>query len=561
MEVLSHDVLVIGAGLAGQAAALASSPHADTALVSKTHPLRSHSIAAQGGINAPLGNVCEDDWSKHALDTVKGADYLADQDSVEILCRSIAPLIAELDSKGALFDRMEDGRLAQRPFGGRSFPRTCYAGDSTGHEVLSTVFSQLLKDNVRVYDEWLVTSLVVSSGECVGALALELKEGRLHMIKAKAVILATGGAGRIYQRTTNSYSCTGDGISLAYRAGASICDMEFVQFHPTTLLGTNILVSEAARGEGGILLNSEGERFMRRYAPKMIDLAPRDIVTRAIQTEVQEGRGAGPNKDHVWLDLRQLGQDLLLQKLPQIYQLAQDFLEMDASESMLPVQPAQHFTMGGIRTNNEGMTTVPRLLACGECACVSVHGANRLGGNSLAESLVFGRRAGEQASNIARNSSMPSMERKAFIREEEKIWSLFYEGGQRAPALRKKLQNVMWEKVGIFRREESLMSALQEVEGLREMYSSVSIMDQSRTFNTDLLQAVELGFMLDAALLTVVSALHRQESRGSHFRTDFPERDDMHWLKHTILRHKEGKVEICYEPVRITLFPPERRAY
>lgn len=561
MEIISHDIVIIGAGLAGQMAALEASPNADTAILSKVHPLRSHSVAAQGGINAPFGHVGEDDWKQHAYDTVKGSDFLADQDTVEVLCREITSRIMELDAFGAVFDRLPDGRLAQRPFGGGSFPRTCYAGDSTGHELLDTLFSQLIKDEVKVYSEWLVTSLFVEGNVCKGALALDLRNGDRYLVKAKAVILATGGSGRTYERTTNSHPCTGDGISMAYRAGASVGDMEFVQFHPTTLVGTNILISEAARGEGGILLNGKGERFMGRYAPKMQDLAPRDIVTRSIQTELDQGRGAGEEGDHVWLDLRALGQDLLLHKLPQVYKLVRDFLDLDAAESLIPVQPGQHYTMGGVRCNNHGETTIQGLFACGECACLSVHGANRLGGNSLADTLVFGKLSGAKAVSYARKRSFQQIEEDRLKREEGRIDVLFGRGSESPVDIRRALQRVMWSKVGIFRNRKDIEEALHTIEVLKARYEKVTVEDRSSTFNTQLVQAIELGFLLDSAELTALGALYRKESRGSHFRTDFPGRDDEQWLKHTVIRRAEGRPTVEYEPVRMTMFQPERRTY
>jgi succinate dehydrogenase / fumarate reductase, flavoprotein subunit len=561
METISHDIIIIGAGLAGQMAALETSPNADTAIFSKVHPLRSHSTAAQGGINAAFGNMGEDDWKKHAFDTVKGSDYLADQDSVEVLCRNITSRIVEVDAFGAIFDRLEDGRLAQRPFGGGSFPRTCYAGDSTGHEVLDTLFSQLIKNNVKIYSEWMATSLIVEGNSCKGALAIDLRSGDRYIIRAKAVILATGGSGKTYERTTNSHPCTGDGISMAYRAGAVICDMEFVQFHPTTLLGTNILVSEAARGEGGTLLNGKGERFMQNYAPTMKELAPRDIVTRSIQTEVEQGRGAGESGDHVWLDLKSLGQDLLLRKLPQVYNLALDFLDLDAAESCLPVQPAQHYTMGGVRTNNDGETSVQGLLACGECACVSVHGANRLGGNSLADTLVFGHSAGVRAVSLVRRRELPYVDQGTLGIAERRIDALLGESDGSAVDIRRRLQRLMWEKVGVFRNKKDLEEARRAIGELMASYSKVSVKDGSRTFNTQFMQAIELGFLLDSAQLTILGALSREESRGSHYRRDFQKRDDQNWLKHTMITMVGGKPEIAYEPVRITMFEPEKRAY
>jgi succinate dehydrogenase / fumarate reductase flavoprotein subunit len=562
MNVITHDITVIGAGLAGQMAALEASQSSDTAIISKVHPLRSHSIAAQGGINAPFGNVASDDWEKQAFDTIKGSDYLADQDAVEILCKNITSRIIEIDSYGAIFDRLPNGKLAQRPFGGGSFPRTCYAGDATGHEILGTLYEQIIKNNVKVYEEWFSTSLIVEENTCKGTLAINLKTGEPAYFRSKAVIVATGGSGRVYERTTNSHQCTGDGISMAYRAGAQICDMEFVQFHPTTLIGTNILISEAARGEGGLLRNAKKERFMEKYAPKAKELAPRDVVVRSIQIEIDERRGVGEKgKEFVELDLRGLGRETLVQKLPQVYKLAKDFANIDASEALIPVQPAQHYTMGGIRTNNFGESSIRGLFACGECACVSVHGANRLGGNSLSETLVFGKIAGARALEYIRKKETPEMVREVVEREAKKVDDLFMDGSESAAEMRKELQRVMWEKVGIFRNEKDLREALKIVRKLKERYKNIRIRDGSRVFNTELMQTIELGFLLDNAELMALGALLRSESRGSHFRTDFPIRDDENLLKHTIITLKDGKPYVSYEPVRITLFKPEIRAY
>ncbi len=562
MDVITHDIMVIGAGLAGQMAALEASSSSDAAIISKMHPIRSHSIAAQGGINASFGNVVPDDWEKHAFDTVKGSDYLADQDSVEILCKNITSRIVEIDSFGAIFDRLPNGKLAQRPFGGGSFPRTCYSGDATGHEILNTLYEQIIKNNVRVYEEWFATSLIVDENVYKGALAINLKNGEIAYFRSKAVIVATGGCGRIYERTTNSYQCTGDGISMAYRAGAQISDMEFVQFHPTTLVGTNILISEAARGEGGLLLNSKNERFMEKYAPKAMELAPRDVVVRSIQTEIDEGRGIGEKgKEFVELDLRGLGRETLVQKLPQLYRLAKDFGNIDAAEECIPVQPAQHYTMGGIRINNFGESLISGLFACGECACVSVHGANRLGGNSLSETLVFGKIAGARALEYIRKKEMSGIPKDAIESARKRIDVLFRNGDESAAEIRKELHKVMWEKVGIFRKENDLGEAFKIIRKLKERYSNIRVKDGSKFFNTELMQAIELGFLLDNAELITLGALSRKESRGSHFRNDFPDRNDENLLKHTIFTLKDEKPYVSYEPVRITLFKPATRAY
>ncbi len=558
MDKITHDIIILGAGLAGQMAALTASQSSDTAIISKVHPLRSHSGAAQGGINASFGNATIDDWEKHAFDTVRGSDYLADQDAVEILCRNITSRIVEVDYFGAIFDRLPDGRLAQRPFGGGSFPRTCYAGDATGHEILNTLYEQLIKNNVKVYEEWLSTSLMVEDNECRGTHAINLKNGETAYFRSKAVILATGGCGRVFERTTNSHQSTGDGISMAYRAGAQVCDMEFVQFHPTTLAGTNILISEAARGEGGLLVNAENKRFMEKYAPAAKELAPRDIVVRSIQTEINEGRSIG---DLVWLDLRSLGRERLAEKLPQVYRLAKDFANVDAAQDCIPVQPAQHYTMGGIRTNNSGESSIKGLFACGECACVSVHGANRLGGNSLAETLVFGKIAGESALGYIRKRDVPGIPNEAVRKEEKMINRLFRSSDESAAEIRKELQKVMWKTAGIFRNEKDMLDALKVVKELKKRYAAAGVKDGCRVFNTELVQAIELGFLLDNAELIVQGALQRRESRGSHFRNDFQQRDDKNWLTHTIITLMEGKPHVSHEPVRITLFKPEARKY
>ncbi|HIH44212.1 MAG TPA: FAD-binding protein [Candidatus Methanoperedenaceae archaeon] len=559
---ITHEILVIGAGLAGQMAALEASRYSDTAVLSKVHPLRSHSVAAQGGVNAPLGNVAPDDWEKHAFDTVKGSDYLADQDSVEILCKNAMTGILEIDSYGAIFDRLPDGRLAQRPFGGGSFPRTCYAGDATGHELMNTLYGELMKNNVRFYEEWLATSLIVEDDICRGMIAINLKNGEAAYFRSKAVIVATGGCGRVYERTTNSHQSTGDGIAMAYRAGAAVCDMEFVQFHPTTLVGTNILISEAARGEGGVLLNAVHERFMERYAPAMKELAPRDIVVRSIQTEINEGRGLGEKgREFVELDLRMLGKDILSQKLPQVYKLARDFANMDAAEECLPVQPAQHYTMGGIRTGNSADSTIRGLFACGECACVSVHGANRLGGNSLAETLVFGKIAGAAALGYIRRKELARIPKAIIERELSSINALFTGGDEHEAEIKKELQKVMWNMVGIFRNDADLTKALKAIRELKAKYANIGVRDECRIFNTELMQAIELGFLLDNAEMIAFGALLRRESRGSHFRTDHPLRDDTNWLRHTILTMKNGTTHADYEPIRITRFRPEARTY
>ena len=561
----AHDVVIVGGGLAGLRAAIEASG-ADAAVISKVHPLRSHSVAAQGGINAALGE--EDSWEKHAYDTIKGSDYLADQDAVEVLCREAPDRVIEAEHWGTLFSRTEDGRIAQRPFGGSDYSRTCYAADRTGHNLLHTMYEQALSREVAFYDEYLATSLVLAENRdrCAGVLAYSLEKGEVCAFRAKAVILATGGYGRVYLKSTNALINTGDGMALALRAGVPLKDMEFVQFHPTTLYGTNILISEACRGEGGILLNSEGERFMMRYAPNRMELAPRDIVARAIETEIREGRGFPGG--YVHLDITHLGEEKIDERLPQIREICLHFAGLDPVEKPIPVQPGQHYSMGGIPTDLEGRTPLPGLYAAGECACVSVHGANRLGGNSLLETLVFGRRAGRAAAQEAGEISPPRFPPGRLGEEEDRIYGLTREekeeggdGEERVHRLRSRLCGLMTRRAGIFRDRDGLTEALEAIRGLRERYPRVSLQDRGRVFNTELCLALELGYLLDLAEVVVASALARTESRGSHYRVDYPKRDDAAWLRHTLARIADGKVELGYEAVRITRFKPGRRAY
>jgi succinate dehydrogenase / fumarate reductase flavoprotein subunit len=554
----SHDVVIVGAGLAGLRAGLEACKTADVAVVTKVHPLRSHSVAAQGGINAALSK--EDSWERHARDTVKGSDYLADQDAVEVLCREAPERVIEMEHWGTLFSRTAEGRIAQRPFGGAGFPRTCYAADRTGHNLLHTLYEQALRNGVVFYDEYLVTSLVVDRNTCMGLVALSLADRELHGFKAKAVILATGGYGRVYLKSTNALINTGDGMALAYRAGVPLKDMEFVQFHPTTLYGTNILISEACRGEGGILLNIEGERFMKNYAPELVDLAPRDIVARAIETEINEGRGF--EDAYVNLDITHLGEDRILERLPQIREIALHFAGIDPVEEPIPVQPGQHYSMGGVPTDVDGRTPLRGLYAAGECACVSVHGANRLGGNSLLETIVFGRRAGRAAAEYAGRLSSPRILSNALKREEARIDGLLaVEGGEKASLLRKELCTLMTRKAGIFRDESGLREAQRKIRALKERFKHVALQDKGRVFNTELSLVLELGNLLDLAEVIVVSAMARRESRGSHYRLDYSRRNDDAWLKHTMARFAQGKVRLSYEDVKITRFKPEERAY
>jgi succinate dehydrogenase / fumarate reductase flavoprotein subunit len=520
--------------------------------------VRSHSDQAQGGINAAFGE--NDSWEKHAFDTIKGSDYLADQDAVEVMCKDAPRAIIELEHWGALFSRAEDGRIAQRPFGGAGFPRTCYAADKTGHILQHTMFEQTVKNSIRVYEEWFATSLVVEDNACRGVTAVEILTGQMHGIQAKAVILAAGGAGQVYGRTTNSLTTTGEGVAMAYRAGVPIEDMEFMQFHPTTLFGSNILVTEGARGEGGYLVNAKGERFMQRYAPDKMELAPRDIVSRAIETEINEGRGF--KGGYVHLDLSHLGKEKINERLPTIRELAIYFAGVDPVREPIPVQPAQHYTMGGVPTDKDGATSMKGLFAAGECACVSVHGANRLGGNSLLDTVVFGRRAGAKAAEYAKETVETGFPSDAVKKEEEKIDRMLKgEDSEKSPELKRILGEVMVEKVWIFREKMKLESAARDVLSLKRRFANVSVEDSSRTFNTSLIEALESSFALDLAEVIVAGALARKESRGAHSRTDFPKRDDDKWLKHTLATFTPRGPKLTYKPVTITRFKPEVREY
>jgi succinate dehydrogenase / fumarate reductase flavoprotein subunit len=548
-----HDIVIVGAGLAGMRAALAAPGNLDVALISKVHPVRSHSVAAQGGINAALGE--NDSWEAHAFDTAKGGLYLGDQDAIEAMCREASGDILELERMGVIFSRDAHGRIAQRPFGGAGFPRTCYAADRTGHALLHVLYEQILKRRTTVYEEWYVTALVVEAGVCRGVIAWDMVHGGLRVIQAKAVILATGGSGRVFLTSTNAVINTGDGMALAYRAGAPLMDMEFVQFHPTTLKDTGILITEGARGEGGYLLNTLGERFLKRYAPEQMELATRSTVSLAIGQEILEGRGVD---GCVLLDLRHLGRDKIVERLPQIRQIAMEFAGLDPVETPIPIRPGAHYQMGGVRANQWGETTIPGLFAAGECACVSVHGANRLGGNSLLETIVFGRRAGTKAGEYAGTTGHESLVPQHLAEEQARVERLLSQsGGERAWQVRQELGDTLSTNLGIFRTKESMTAAGSKVRELQRRAAAVTVQDKGQVFNTDLIQALELQCLVELAETIVAGALAREESRGAHYRSDFPTRNDEAWLRHTMAHRAPDGVRVSYAPVTVTRFTPK----
>lgn len=563
-----HDVLIIGGGLTGLRAALRiSDAGLDGAVVSKVHPLRSHSVAAQGGMNASLGNLegeggTKDSWKSHAFDTVKGSDYLADQDVVERMCREAPTAVIELEHMGMVWSRLEDGKIAQRPFGGAGFPRTCYAADRTGHNALHTLYEHVVGRKISVYEEFFVTSLITEGGRCIGCTALEIMTGGVHGFLGKAILMATGGFGRIFNKSTNALINTGDGQALALRAGGLLKDMEFVQFHPTTLYGTNILISEGARGEGGTLLNKDGERFMERYAPHSVDLAPRDVVARCIEQEIAEGRGY--DGGYVHLDLRHLGVERIVERLPGIRQIAMDFAGVDPIQDPVPVQPGQHYSMGGIDADINGETKLPGLYAAGECSCLSVHGANRLGGNSLVETVVFGRLVAEKIIEDVANAPTPNdTQAKAAIRGiNDRIEGIIRrEGGDRFVNVKDAMTTTMSNKFGIFREKRTMQNGLNEIKKIQEKISYVSFQNKERKVNQALVRFLELENMLLLAESVARGALAREESRGSHTRTDFPERDDRNFLKHTLVGFRDEKMFVSYQPVTLGTFEPKERVY
>jgi succinate dehydrogenase / fumarate reductase flavoprotein subunit len=564
---IRHDLLIVGGGLAGLSAALSADPRLDVAVISKVHPIRSHSVAAQGGINAALANHpdgADDSAEKHAFDTIKGSDYLADQDAAELLCRRAIPTMYDLDHWGVPFSRFPEGTIAQRPFGGAGYPRTCYAADRTGQVLLHTLYEQAVRRNIVFYEEWLVTDIILRDRKLVGLVAYDLAGGKLLPLRAKAVIFATGGYGRVYQKSTNAYINLGSGIGMAYKAGIPLKDMEFVQFHPTSLLGKNILITEAARGEGGYLVNAKGRRFMEDYASKAMELAPRDIVARSIQTEIDKGNGF--EGQYVHLDLRHLGREKILKRLPGIRDICLHFAGLDPVDTPIPILPAQHYSMGGIDVDATCASPVEGFFAAGECACISVHGANRLGGNSLLEAIVFGQIAGESASAYLRSgpaevdgdretaeAAKALMARMRSIHERE--------AGENVFQLLNRLKRLMSDTAGVFRDAPTLSRGLEELAELREAYRRVFIYGNCGRYCQEMVVLVEFEHMLEIAEVILRGALARGETRGSHFRTDFPKRDDAAWLKHTIITRSEKGPVITYRDLKAGRYAPQERIY
>ena len=533
---------------------------ADVALLSKIHPVRSHSGAAEGGINAALGNASEDDPEQHAFDTVKGADYLGDQDAIEVLCNEAPGDVYQLEHWGAVFSRLEDGRIAQRPFGAAGAPRTAYAADITGHVLVHVLYEQVMKRSIPAYEEWFAWKLIENEGRCQGVIAWDIVRGGLKTIGAKTVILATGGAGRLYNGTTNAYACTGDGMAMALRLGVPLKDMEMMQFHPTTLSPTGVLITEGCRGEGAYLLNGDGERFLTRYAPNAMELASRDVISRAEQTEIDEGRGVDGN---VLLDLRHLGAEKINERLHGTRELSMVFAGVDPIHDPIPVRPGAHFHMGGVETDLWGKTELEGLYAAGEVACVSTHGANRLGGNALMETITFGKRAGAAAAEWALTNTTVAVPDSATADAERELAALLDRvDGERPHAIRDEMARTMHENFGVFRREDQMRREGEIVARLRERFERVVVDDKGSVFNNDVTQALELGFLLELAACMIEAGLARKESRGAHARPyDYPDRDDENYMRHTIVRWRDGAPDLDWAPVRVTKWQPQERTY
>ncbi|MDO8309994.1 MAG: succinate dehydrogenase flavoprotein subunit [Actinomycetota bacterium] len=584
MQTHSYDVVIVGAGGAGMRAALESGSRARTAVLTKLYPTRSHTGAAQGGMCAALANVEDDNWEWHTFDTVKGGDYLVDQDAAEVMCKEAIDAVLDLEKMGLPFNRTPEGRIDQRRFGGHTrnhgeaaVRRACYAADRTGHMILQTLYQNCIKQNVEFYNEFYVLDLIMTEVDgqpvAAGVVSYELATGEIHVFRAKSVIFATGGFGKVWKTTSNAHTLTGDGMGIIYRKGLPLEDMEFYQFHPTGLAGLGVLLTEGARGEGGILRNASGERFMERYAPTIKDLAPRDMVSRSMVLEVREGRGAGPNKDYVYLDLTHLPKEQIEAKLPDITEFSRTYLGVDPVTELVPVFPTAHYAMGGIPTDidtrvlRDNEHVVPGLYAAGECACVSVHGANRLGTNSLLDINVFGKRAGIAAAEYAKTvefADLPEDPQGYTISLVEQLRSS--DGSERTSVLRREMQETMDLNAQVYRTEATLKQALNDVQELKRRFRNVSIQDKGTRYNTDLLEAIELGFLLDLAELVVIGAIERKESRGGHAREDYPTRDDVNFMRHTMAYRRVGDgseetVQLDYKPVTITRYQPMERKY
>ena len=576
MQVHKYDAVIVGAGGAGLRAALEAGTRCRTAVLTKLYPTRSHTGAAQGGMCAALANVEEDNWEWHTFDTVKGGDYLVDQDAAEVMCKEAIDAVYDLEKFGLPFNRTPEGRIDQRRFGGHTarhgeapVRRACYAADRTGHMILQTLFQQCVKHDVEFYNEFYVLDLILNEGRTAGVVAYELATGEIHVFQAKSVVFASGGFGKMFKVTSNAHTLTGDAPAIVYRHGLPLEDMEFFQFHPTGIYKLGILLTEGARGEGGILRNSDGERFMERYAPTIKDLAPRDMVARAIWQEIREGRGCGPNQDYVHLDLTHLPPEQLDAKLPDITEFVRTYLGIEPYTQPIPIQPTAHYAMGGIPTNVEAEVlrnntdVVPGLYAAGEVACVSVHGANRLGTNSLLDINVFGKRSGIRAADYANSTDFVDLPVGAEAMVEQMV-AKFHDsasGGENIAAIRHALQETMDTNAGVYRTEATLKQALADIGPLRDRYDRASIMDKGRRYNTELLEAIELGFLLELAEVLIVSALARNESRGGHYREDYPTRDDANFMRHTMAYRDGNDIRLDYKPVVITRYQPMERKY
>lgn len=574
---LEHDVLIVGGGLAGTRAAVEIArlnPSLNVAVVAKTHPIRSHSVAAQGGIAATLQNVdTEDSWEAHAFDTVKGSDYLADQDAVEILTQEAPQVVIDLEHMGVLFSRLPSGRIAQRAFGGHSFRRTCYAADKTGHAILHELVNNLGRHGVQVYDEWYVLRLIYEEGQAKGVVMFDLRDSQLQVVRAKAVMFATGGYGRVYNTTSNDFASTGDGLALTAIAGLPLQDMEFVQFHPTGLYPVGVLISEAVRGEGAYLINSEGDRFMAHYAASKMELAPRDITSRAITREIRAGRGLHPDGTaggpFVYLDLRHMGREKIMSRVPFCWEEAHRLLGIDAVSQPMPVRPTVHYSMGGIPVNTDGQVRrgadelVEGFFAAGETACVSVHGANRLGSNSLLECVVYGRRTGAAIARFVETRKQPELDEQRYLTEaQNQIRDLLDQPGDlRIAQLRQQFQDCMTDHCGVFRSEGLMQAGFDRLKALQQDYRRVRLDDQGSIWNSELVEALELRSLMVVGEVILASALQRRESRGAHCREDYPDRDDQNYLQHTLAYYSPAGVDLGYRPVTLTRFEPQERKY